>query len=282
MDSLWESFREHCGLYSSTLLLAGAMAGSFSSAAIHRLPDPDLGMTRPRRSFCPRCSKQLAWVDNIPILSWVVRGGRCRHCEAPIPLGYLLNEVGLAGLFLVLGHSGWAQEEGPVALGFLLTAMVALWIATIVDWKHFILPDEITLGGIPAGILASILVPNFQLWVPERLPWGVEFLTLSAETPLWQLSLASSILGIMGAGALLFGIRGLFSYLLRQEAMGLGDVKYLAAVGAWLGLEGAAWVLLVGVVLGAVFGLANVLRMIFVVFARHRRRGRHAGVRGAA
>jgi prepilin signal peptidase PulO-like enzyme (type II secretory pathway) len=181
----------------------------------------------------------------------------------------------LGALFLWAGNHSWPVDAGPFPFAIFLLVLVCLWIAAVIDWKHFILPDEITLWGIPFGLLVSLLTPEFQMGTPMDLPWGCSWLGLTLEDPAWKLSLAASILGASSAFTLLFGIRALFSYLLGQEALGLGDVKYLAAVGALVGLEGSAWTFLIGVVLGAFLGLANVPRMIFVVHFRRLARGRN-------
>ncbi len=267
----WEVLRGTPGLYGVLLVVLGAIAGSFSSAAIYRLPREDLSLLRPRRSFCPACSAQLRWYDNLPILSFLLLRGRCRTCGAAMGWIYLFNELFLGGLFLVAGWS-WAGRSGPLALAILLVALTALWIAAVVDWKFLILPDEITLGGIPFGFLVAALVPGFQVWDPNRIPWGTALFGLDSGSDPRLLALASAALGCLCAFLLLLGIRGLFSYLLKQEALGLGDVKFMASVGALTGLEGAAWTMMVGVMLGALLGLFNVLRMIFVVAARRRAR----------
>ena len=248
------------------------MAGSFASAATHRLPNPALSLTRPLRSFCPACKRTLPWYENLPILGWLWLRGRCRGCGVSIGAGYLVHEVGLALVFLWVSQMEGILAHGPVFLVFLWLALTALWIAAAVDFRHFILPDEITLGGIPAGILASALVPQFPFWASDGLLPASGPASLLASLPLWASAGTVSLLSALAAGLLLFGIRALFSYLLRQEALGLGDVKFLAAVGAWTGFEGSLWTFLVGVGLGALMGVANVLRMIFVV--RHRRRSR--------
>ena len=271
----WQSLRDSDVLYFGFLLLLGAMAGSFSSAAIHRLPAADMTMTNPRRSKCPGCGYQLRWYDNLPVLSYLFLLGSCRSCGQHISVAYLLNEVFLAGVFLFLGTCSWAAEVGPVALAVLLAVITALWIAAVIDWNHFILPDEITVGGLPVAVLASVLVPQLHLWSGDGLPWGLEWVGLSRLSAPWLLALASSLIGAATSFILLFGIRALFSYLLRQEALGFGDVKYMASVGALVGLEGSLWVLLVGVATGSILGIVNVVRMILVVHYRRQRRGRN-------
>ncbi|HEX9794120.1 MAG TPA: prepilin peptidase [Planctomycetota bacterium] len=275
----WEQLREQAVLYPLFLGLFGAVAGSFASAAAYRMPREDLSLLRPVRSMCPACQRRLAWYENLPLLGWVLLRGRCAGCKAPISWTYLLHEVGLAALFVVAGRT-WAPAHGPLALVLMLLALTGLWIAAAIDWKHLILPDELTLGGIPFGMAASALVPAFHLWDQHsaQAPWGVGWTGLDPlASPVWT-ALASSAIAAAAAGAFLFGLRALFSYLLRQEALGLGDVKYLMAVGALLGLEGSAWTLLVGVLVGAVLGVCNIIRMTCVVYARRRKKRLRKGM----
>jgi leader peptidase (prepilin peptidase) / N-methyltransferase len=273
--SWWETLQQEPVFRRIMLAVLGAMFGSFASAAIYRIPREGLSIWRPVRSFCPSCESQIRWHDNLPIVGYLILRGRCRSCKTSYGAGYMIHELVLAGFFVLAGEGWLLAQEGPGALFFALAALTALWIATAIDWEHLILPDGITLGGIPFGILAAVMVPAFHLGAGlDHLPWGVSWLGLSLQDPSTKLVVASAILGSSISWGLLIGIRVVFSYILRQEALGLGDVKYLAAVGAFLGLEGAAWTLLIGVFAGAVLGLLNILRMIWVVASRRRQRGR--------
>lgn len=270
----WETFQNEALLRNIYLAVLGAMFGSFASAAVYRIPEPGLSVLKPMRSFCPCCKAPIRWFDNLPILGYLILRGRCRACKVGYGPGYLIHEVAVAALFVWAGQS-WLMGVGPLAMAFALTALTALWIAAAIDWQHFILPDGITLGGIPFGILAAWLVPEFHLGAElDILPWGLSWFGLTLDATPQKLVLISAILGSSISFLFLIGIRAVFSYLLRQEALGLGDVKYMAAVGALLGLEGAVWTLLIGVVAGAVLGLLNILRMILVVAARRKARGR--------
>jgi leader peptidase (prepilin peptidase)/N-methyltransferase len=275
----WQVLRDAEPLYGVFLVCLGGIAGSFASAAIFRIPQDHLSLWKPSRSFCPSCKHTLRWQDNLPLVGWFLLRGKCRYCQVSYGSGYLVHEWGLAILFLAVGGSSWASA-GPLAMLIVLVVLVALWVAAAIDFRHFILPDGITLGGIPFGFLAAYLVPAFHLG-PElqNMPWGLGFFGLNLETSAQGLALASAALGSGISFILLFGIRALFSYLLGQEALGLGDVKYLTAVGALLGLEGSIWTLLVGVMAGAVFGLFNIFRMSCLLYLRHRRRGRQPGWR---
>ena len=168
------------------------------------------------------------------------------------------------------------QGGGAIALLFGFVAFTGLWIAAAVDFRFFILPDGITIGGVPFGLLAATLVPAFHIWPGlGGLPLGVGLLGLSADASPHLVALISGILAAVISFGFLFGIGRLFSYLLKQEALGFGDVKYIAAVGAFLGLEGSLWTLAVGVFAGAILGVVNVLRMILVVRYRRRTKGKN-------
>jgi leader peptidase (prepilin peptidase)/N-methyltransferase len=250
------------------------MAGSFASAAIFRIPQEGMSIISPARSHCPCCKAQIRWHDNLPVVGYLLLLGRCRDCKARFGPGYLIHEVGLAYLFYLAGYTWLAdstQGGGPAALGFAFVALTGLWIAMAIDFRHFILPDGITLGGIPFGLFAAWMVPAFHIGPGlGSMPLGLDWFGIPPDLPPNQLALISGILSSLISFGFLFGIGRLFSYLLRQEALGFGDVKYIAAVGAFLGLEGSVWTLAVGVFAGAVLGVVNVLRMILVV--RHRRR----------
>jgi len=280
---LWETLQAEPVLRRALLAVLGAMFGSFASAAIYRIPREGLSVWRPARSFCPVCKTQIRWHDNLPILGYLILRGRCRACKTGYGPGYMIHEVMVALLFVWAGESWLMDSANPVGLLAALIALTGLWIATAVDWEHLILPDGITLGGIPFGIAASLAFPAFHLGAGlDQLPLGLSWFGFSIDEPALKLVLISAILGSSISWALLIGIRVVFSYLLRQEALGLGDVKYIAAVGAFLGLEGAGWTLLIGVFAGAVLGLLNILRMIWVVAQRRRQRKRSRVLRSSA
>ena len=274
----WDTLKGIGWMWGGLMAILGAMAGSFASAAIHRIPREGMTLIHPLRSFCPHCRHTLRWHDNLPILGWLLLRGKCRDCGVGFGASYLGHELILASVFLVAG-SGWAA----ISLGTLLltlVALTALWIAAGVDWNHLILPDGITLGGVVLGLLAAPFLPQFQLGPDlSRSFWFFGFLDASSFSSPATAAFAAAVAGALISFLLLFGIRALFSYLLGQEALGFGDVKFLAAVGALLGLEAALWTLLVGVFLGALLGLLNVIRMSLLVRVRNRRRGVSHSVR---
>ncbi|MDP6963495.1 MAG: prepilin peptidase, partial [Planctomycetota bacterium] len=228
--------QSHPVLYATFSIVLGAMAGSFASAAIYRIPQDGMSIVNPPRSFCPNCKKSLKWSDNIPLIGYLILGGRCRHCETKFSFGYLANEVVCAMLFYLVAHS-WianpAEGGGAWALFCSLIAVCALWIAAVIDWQHFILPDGITIGGIFFGLIAATLVPEFQFWPQLNSPLSISSLLSLDLNPSREAALISAFLSSSISFVFLLGIGRGFSYLLGQEALGFGDVKYIAAVGAF-------------------------------------------------
>lgn len=279
MDYFVDTLSAPFWLLATVLGLLGAIAGSFATAAIYRIPHPEKGLLHPRRSQCPTCGSLIRWFDNLPLLSYVVLGGRCRSCSESVGAGYLLTELVVVALFLLAGLT-WPGGE-PVRLVLSLVVITALVIATVIDWNHFILPDGITLGGIPFGFAASILAPEFQGVVPGENHWVAELLGFDFATSPHLAAALSAAVGCSSAWLLLLGTRALFSAILKEEALGLGDVKLLAAVGALFGLDGVGWTVLLGVLLGSALGIANIVRMTALIDRRSRRRGRPLPLRAA-
>lgn len=239
------------------IALAGACVGSFLNVVAWRLPRACMSIVRPR-SRCPRCAHEIAWYDNLPVLSWVLLRGRCRGCGVGISVRYPLVEALCALLFVVvlresLGPAGRAEPFAVPAwqwgeLGARLLATAALLVLSLVDLDHRILPDELTLGGIVAGLVLAPLLPGLQ---PSLGPLADELSPRLAAS-------AHAFLGAISAGGGLWLLGYGASKLFRKDAMGLGDVKMLAAMGAWLGFW--AWLsLFVASVVGALVGMAVLL-----------------------
>src|SRR5271165_3510757 len=138
--------------------LFGLLIGSFLNVCIYRLPR-DLSVVHPR-SYCPRCEHPIAWYDNIPVVSFALLRGRCRHCGATIPWRYPLVEL-LTGV----AFAGAVSLLGPVIAAAKLCVFSAILIALVfAGLEERILPDEFTLGGIAAGLLFSVFVPLRGIW----------------------------------------------------------------------------------------------------------------------
>lgn len=204
--------------------LVGLVAGSYLNVVIHRLPRGT--STVLPRSRCPACGAAIRPRDNVPVLSWLLLRGRCRACETPISVRYPLVEAATATLF-VLCMERFGASLAAVAAALFCALMVAL---AGIDYEHMILPDRITLPGIVVGIAIQPFLP----WV------GVVGALVGAA---------------LGAGILLLAY-GLWWLIRREEGLGLGDVKMLALVGAFLGWQGVLVTLFLGASSGAAFGLA--------------------------
>ena len=135
----------------------GAVVGSFLNVCIYRMP-LDLSVNEPRRSFCPSCKKQIPWHQNIPLFSWLFLRGRCANCGSRIAFRYFAVELLTALLFLAV----WRTFPWQIALAYWVFVSLLI-VGTFIDFEHFIIPDEITLGGTAVGVVASIIVPALML-----------------------------------------------------------------------------------------------------------------------
>ncbi|MDD5222764.1 MAG: prepilin peptidase [bacterium] len=209
------------------VFLFGLIVGSFLNVCIHRIPRSESVLFPP--SHCPRCSRRITWRDNIPVLSFLLLGGRCRVCREKIspryPLVELLTAFFSIGIFLI--------SSGPVEylVYFIFTA--ALIVISFIDLQHRIVPNVISIPGIPLGFLASFFLP--------RITW------------------VDSLLGILLGGGIIYLVIAVYYLFTRREGMGAGDLKLLAMIGAFLGWKGAAFSLVSGALAGSILGLALIL-----------------------
>jgi len=225
--------------------LAGLLIGSFLNVCIFRLPR-DLSVVSPPRSYCPYCEKIIAWYDNIPLLSYILLRGRCRHCRERIPIRYVLVELATG-----LAFAAWVVAAGTTPLAAkncLFSAIVIALIAT--DFEERILPDEFTLGGTLVGLVLAFYVPVESLVMPLFLPpaLGVRWI-----------SLAEAAFAALLFSGLLWVLRWGYEKVRHREGLGLGDIKMMAMVGAMLGVRGVMYTLLFGSLLGGVIGLAYIV-----------------------
>ena len=153
-------------LFATFAFVLGASIGSFLNVCIYRMP-LDMSVSEPRRSFCPHCKYQIPWHSNLPLITWVVQRGKCRNCDAPISIRYLLVEL-LTGLLFLgawwrIPYFAGGQLSGSWVLAFPLFTFVALLVvATFIDFEHFIIPDEITWGGAAVGLVFSAALPSLH------------------------------------------------------------------------------------------------------------------------
>ncbi|MEQ1948784.1 MAG: prepilin peptidase [Bryobacteraceae bacterium] len=261
------------GLIIACAVLAGLLIGSFLNVCIYRLPR-DLSVASPSRSFCPSCLEKklsdmgvsekdfedpnfkipaeaytgsmISWYDNIPLLSFLTLGARCRNCKETIPWRYPVVEAATA---IAFGLCVWKLGLTIVGAKFaILSAILITLIAT--DLEDRILPDEFTLGGTVVGLIFSFFIPLESYIVSMFIPynWGPGVR-----------SVGESIFGaVMGSGSIWL-IAFLYQKLRHREGLGLGDVKMIAMIGAFLGLRYAFQTLMLAAIVGAVVGMVFIL-----------------------
>lgn len=224
----------------------GALIGSFLNVVIHRVPREE-SIVFPN-SRCPSCGTAIRPYDNVPILSFLVLRGRCRACGVSISARYPAIEALTALLFaLVFLHDGLT-----LALPFDLIFVAALVALIFIDAEHMILPDVITLPGLVFALIVRALVPNLD---------GLTFLSegLLAGWPVWLISLAGALFGAAIGGGSLWLMGWLWERARGVEAMGLGDVKMMFMVGAYLGWPLTIVTIFLGVIGGAFIGVGLML-----------------------
>lgn len=322
--------------WSVVFFVFGSMVGSFLNVCIYRMPLGQSIVSPP--SHCPSCKKEIPWYRNIPLVTWTIQRGRCAGCGLPISPRYILVELLTGVLFLLT----WLQH-GDVSVLLVLcyiTMIAGMVAATFIDLEHFIIPDEITLGGTVVGILFSLLVPGLhettirsqalvqsfigaafgagliymilrlgklmfgkqRLEIDEELP--IQFKETSLQLPDREIPYedifyrASDTIRIQAksvrlilkdlSGALppktfegvslslqpskltindeVFNPEEIHDLevmasevVLPREAMGLGDVKFMAAIGAFLGWKAIIFVLMASSVLGSIVGISAIL-----------------------
>ncbi len=238
-EAAWSAWR----IFGGFSLLLGLLVGSFLNVCIARLPE-DRSVVHPP-SHCPSCGAGIRFYDNVPVLSWLLLRGRCRDCATPISSLYPTIEL-LTGLLSLLLF--WRLVPDPTALtpahGALFLVQLCfvclLLVATFVDLRHYIIPDEVSVYAVPVGVAGAALVG--WLGHPDALSWQ------------------QSVLGaFFGAGSLVL-IMALYWVVRRREGMGWGDPKMLAMIGAFVGvLPGVPFVLFLATFAGSVVGLALLL-----------------------
>lgn len=221
------------GVYAAVL---GLIVGSYLNVVIYRLPR-GISTVLPR-SRCPECGELIRPLDNVPVLSFLLLGGRCRACRARISWRYPLIELATAALFVACLLRFGVTIEAPAAalFGSLMLALAAI------DSEHMILPDVLTWPGIALGILLQPLLPWARL---GDGPWG---------------AVAGAVAGALLGGGVLLAVWLAWYLVRREEGMGLGDVKMLAAIGAFLGWKGVLVALFIAALSGATAGLALIAR----------------------
>jgi leader peptidase (prepilin peptidase)/N-methyltransferase len=211
-------------------MLLGLVIGSFLNVVVCRLP-VGISVWRPA-SRCPSCLKGVHWFDNLPVLSWLLLRGRCRHCRAPISIRYPLIEFMTAVLFL----AAWLKFGTSIALFARDLPFLAILVAvTFIDLEHRIIPDELSLGGLVWGLLLAVAL---------RGGYGSHIGVMT--------SFGGAFLGFF----LFFALSWCYLRISGRVGLGGGDVKLLAMLGAFLGPAGVFATILISSVSGSVVGIA--------------------------
>lgn len=327
-------------IFAAFAFMLGASIGSFLNVCIYRMP-LDLSVNEPKRSFCPSCKYQIPFHHNIPLVSWLVLRGRCANCGSRISFRYFGVELLTGLLFLALwlkvwvwGRPGWEQQEWLLALPYWIFAALLI-VATFIDFEHFIIPDEITIGGTVVGVLLSFAIPLMQdqpsnvlsllwsligagvgfaaLWLVVQLgkmAFGKKRLTFDKGVALSWIRRGEEADFTVGEDKMLwseFFYRGNEQLLMKctwieidgqrfedtdvrcecdwlhigqrkwelvkvdeikgevtevtlpREAMGFGDVKFIACIGAFLGWKAVIFTIMSASTFGAIIGLLTIL-----------------------
>jgi leader peptidase (prepilin peptidase)/N-methyltransferase len=231
----------------------GAIIGSFLNVVIYRVPR-EQSIVFPN-SACPSCRTPLRPYDNIPILSFIILRGHCRFCHKPISIRYPIVESLTALLFVAIAFRDGVSFALPFDLAF-VAALIAL---IFIDAEHMILPNVITYPGILFAVLTRIALPYLAgSGHFDDLP-GL-LLRLPSGLPLWSVSLIGAAIGALVGGGSLWLMGFLWEKLRGVEAMGLGDVKMMLMVGAYLGWRLAVLTIFVGVLSGSLGGIAVMMK----------------------
>ena len=217
------------------IFLFGLAVGSFLNVCIYRIPLPDVSIHSPRRSFCPKCNNPINPYDNIPVLSYLLLRGKCRHCKAKISVVYPCVELATAVLFLLMFYCFGLTLEFLLALAF----VAVLLPISVIDVRHYIIPNVLIVTGLILGFV-SVSAIAYQ------------------RADVWYL--LTRLIGAVAGWMVLWLIAVIGSAILRKKAMGGGDIKLMALNGLFLG----AWPQLVMVIAfsalsGAIVGSALIL-----------------------
>lgn len=225
--------------WSAWVFALGLCVGSFLNVCIYRMPY-ELSVIKPS-SRCGKCKTPIAWYDNLPVISYLLLKGTCRHCGESFSPRYMLVEL-LTGVCFVLAFMRFYQNTSPAVTVFFAFVLTAFLIAiAFIDIDHFIIPDEFSISGIFIGLVFSFLNPDF----------------LGYETALE--SVGFSLLSAVAAGAMLWLVGEAGTRVFKKEALGMGDVKLLAMLGAFMGLRLALLALFFSALSGTVISVLMML-----------------------
>lgn len=210
------------------IFLFAASIGSFLNVCIYRIPLGESIVHPP--SACPACAAKIRGFDNIPILSYLILGGKCRACKEAISKRYILIEA-LSGVLALLLYKRFGLTVDFFVISLFSAALVVI---TFIDLDHQIIPDRISIPGIPIGFAASLFLISTTTWV-------------------------DSLIGIAAGGGSLLIIALTYHVITRKEGMGGGDIKLLAMIGAFVGWQGVIFVVFFSSLAGSVIGILYIL-----------------------
>ncbi len=212
----------------SIIFIFGMCIGSFLNVCIYRLP-ASKSITNPPRSICPNCNSHIRFYDNIPVLSYIWLKGRCRNCDAPISFRYPLVEVMSGIVAVAMLFKFGLSLESLVYFVFISSLLVI----TFIDLDHKIIPDVISLPGIPIGLVASFALPT--------------------------ITLKASALGLLIGGGSLWFVAWAYNLIAHRDGMGGGDIKLLAMIGTIIGWKGVIFTIFASSVIGSCVGITMML-----------------------
>ena len=213
----------------------GAMVGSFLNVCVHRIP-LGLSVVKPR-SRCPKCETPIAAYDNIPVLSWLILGAKCRTCGNPISWQYPLVEAITGTLFFLV----FVKFGLTVASPIYMLLMAGLVLVTFVDLTDWTIPNEVTFPGMPLGIACAVLAMVY----PES---GLVY-----DQPIWAL------VGLFIGGGALYALDMISLVLFKKRGMGFGDVKLMAMLGAFFGPVAVALIMVIASFFGSAIGISMIV-----------------------
>ena len=244
--------------------LFGACIGSFLNVVIWRLPQEDPARRKlGGRSHCPSCGVQIQWFDNVPIFGWLFLRGKARCCGTTISPRYPLVELLTAALFyalaswppfgevLTIDAASGLMSINTAAMGAFVASVIfasMLVALTFIDFDTYLLPDALTKPGMVLGLIAGV-------W-----PGVAGVISDDPMVSLELRQLLASLMGLLVGGGVTWGVRIAGSAVFKKEAMGFGDVKLMAMIGAFVGWEGSLLTLFLGCVFGAIVGSVLTLR----------------------
>jgi leader peptidase (prepilin peptidase)/N-methyltransferase len=239
------------------VFLLGLIIGSFLNVCILRIP-ADKSIVMPASS-CPKCGKAIAPYDNIPVLSWLILGGKCRNCKTKISAMYPAVEL-LTGLLFLACYFAFGLTVDALKWAVFSALLVVL---TITDMRERILPDAVNFFGLGAGLLFSLFskpLDGTALWLANR--W------FAFPPPQMALSFLDGALGAVAGSGILWLVRYAYFLWSGREGMGLGDIKMMALIGAFLGIWRTLLTIFIGALVGSLFGLAYIAFLYFVGYKK--------------